>query len=180
MGGQVRLAWLLDSRISWISSDKSNVKTVYAANVGFLWYTRLTDKTLISIGLERVWYGIREQHTTICRFSFFRWQPILNKIAIFLLYFGLRVIALASHSTKSSDLAFDILACAACITFPRLVFFVIKENVVILAVSLLLLQARIRFSPLTQVWGDQLRGMVASFVSFMTVTSKNLDTPLYL
>lgn len=54
MVGQVRLAWLLDSRISWISSDKSNVKTVYAANVGFLWYTRLTDKTLISIGLERV------------------------------------------------------------------------------------------------------------------------------
>lgn len=72
----------------------------------------------------------------------------MNKIVIFLLYFGLRVIALASHSTKSSDLAFDILACAACITFPRLVFFVIKENVVILA----------------------LRGMVASFVSFMTVT----------
>ncbi|ADV19593.1 Non-selective cation channel, putative [Cryptococcus gattii WM276] len=54
----------------------------------------------------------------------------------------------ASHSTKTSDLAFDILACAACITFPRLVFFVIRENVVILA----------------------LRGMVASFVSFMTVT----------
>lgn len=72
----------------------------------------------------------------------------MGYIAIFLLYFGLRVIALASHSTKSSDLAFDILACAACITFPRLVFFVIKENVVILA----------------------LRGMVASFVSFMTVT----------
>ncbi|OXG91252.1 nonselective cation channel [Cryptococcus neoformans D17-1] len=72
----------------------------------------------------------------------------MGYIVIFLLYFGLRVIALASHSTKSSDLAFDILACAACITFPRLVFFVIKENVVILA----------------------LRGMVASFVSFMTVT----------
>ncbi|KIR25457.1 nonselective cation channel [Cryptococcus deuterogattii LA55] len=72
----------------------------------------------------------------------------LGYIAIFLLYFGLRVIALASHSTKTSDLAFDILACAACITFPRLVFFMIRENVVILA----------------------LRGMVASFVSFMTVT----------
>ncbi|KAE8541109.1 hypothetical protein D1P53_002463 [Cryptococcus gattii VGV] len=75
----------------------------------------------------------------------------LGYIAIFLLYFGLRVIALASHSTKTSDLAFDILACAACITFPRLVFFVIRENVVVLA----------------------LRGMVASFVSFMTVTSKD-------
>ncbi|WVR05298.1 hypothetical protein IAU60_002312 [Kwoniella sp. DSM 27419] len=69
-------------------------------------------------------------------------------IAIFLLYFVLRIFALGSHSTQTSDLAFDILAVAACIIFPRLVFFVVKENTVILA----------------------LRGMVASFVSFMLVT----------
>ncbi|WVW82960.1 hypothetical protein I302_104976 [Kwoniella bestiolae CBS 10118] len=69
-------------------------------------------------------------------------------ITIFLLYFILRIFALASHSPNTSDLAFDILAIAACIIFPRLVFFVVKENVVILA----------------------LRGMVASFVQFMIVT----------
>ncbi|WWD16005.1 hypothetical protein CI109_100429 [Kwoniella shandongensis] len=69
-------------------------------------------------------------------------------IAIFLLYFALRIFGLASHSPNTSDLAFDILACAACIIFPRLVFFVVKENVVILA----------------------LRGMVTSFISFMIVT----------
>ncbi|KAK8869725.1 hypothetical protein IAR55_000293 [Kwoniella newhampshirensis] len=72
----------------------------------------------------------------------------MGYIAIFLLYFCLRIFALASHSPNTSDLAFDILACAACIIFPRLVFFVVKENVVILA----------------------LRGMVTSFVSFMIVT----------
>ncbi|WVQ78363.1 hypothetical protein IAT38_000448 [Cryptococcus sp. DSM 104549] len=72
----------------------------------------------------------------------------MGYIFIFLLYFTLRIFALASHSPGTSDLAFDILACAACIIFPRLVFFVIKENVVILA----------------------LRGMVASFISFMMVT----------
>nr|XP_019013635.1 nonselective cation channel [Kwoniella pini CBS 10737]OCF52416.1 nonselective cation channel [Kwoniella pini CBS 10737] len=69
-------------------------------------------------------------------------------ITIFLLYFLLRIFALASHSPNTSDLAFDILAIAACIIFPRLVFFVVRENVVILA----------------------LRGMVASFVQFMIVT----------
>nr|XP_018263732.1 nonselective cation channel [Kwoniella dejecticola CBS 10117]OBR85890.1 nonselective cation channel [Kwoniella dejecticola CBS 10117] len=69
-------------------------------------------------------------------------------ITIFLLFFMLRIFALASHSPNTSDLAFDILAIAACIIFPRLVFFVVKENVVILA----------------------LRGMVASFVQFMIVT----------
>jgi hypothetical protein len=57
------------------------------------------------------------------------------QIAIFLLYFSLRIIGLASHHPPTSDLAFDILACSACILFPRLVFFVIKDNVLILAVS---------------------------------------------
>jgi len=53
-------------------------------------------------------------------------------IVVFLLYLSLRVIALASRSPSRSDLAFDILACGACILFPRLVFFAIKDNVVIL------------------------------------------------
>ncbi|WVQ98885.1 hypothetical protein IAU59_006016 [Kwoniella sp. CBS 9459] len=71
----------------------------------------------------------------------------MTYIAIFLLYFVLRIFALGSHSPQTSDLAFDILAVAACIIFPRLVFFVVRENVVILA----------------------LRGMVVSFVQFMIV-----------
>nr|ODN95119.1 nonselective cation channel [Cryptococcus depauperatus CBS 7855] len=72
----------------------------------------------------------------------------MGYMSIFLLYFVLRVFALVSHSANTSDLAFDILACAACIIFPRLVFFIVKENVVILA----------------------LRGMVSSFIRFMLVT----------
>ncbi|OCF36454.1 nonselective cation channel [Kwoniella heveanensis BCC8398] len=71
----------------------------------------------------------------------------MTYIAIFLLYFVLRIFGLVSHSPQTSDLAFDILAVAACIIFPRLVFFVVRENVVILA----------------------LRGMVVSFVQFMIV-----------
>ncbi len=58
----------------------------------------------------------------------------LAYIVIFLFYLCLRIFALASHSLATSDLAFDILACGACILFPRLVFLLIKDNVVILAV----------------------------------------------
>lgn len=57
------------------------------------------------------------------------------QLAIFFLYLGLRTFALATDSPATSDLAFDILACGACIMFPRLVFFAIKDNLVILAVS---------------------------------------------
>lgn len=57
------------------------------------------------------------------------------QISIFLLYLALRVFALVTHSPTTSDLAFDILACGACILFPRLVFFLIKDHVVIIAVS---------------------------------------------
>jgi hypothetical protein len=59
----------------------------------------------------------------------------MGEISVFLLYLVLRIFGLVSDSPKTSDLAFDILACAACILFPRLVFYVIKDNVVILAVS---------------------------------------------
>ncbi|KAK1924838.1 hypothetical protein DB88DRAFT_534891 [Papiliotrema laurentii] len=69
----------------------------------------------------------------------------LSYIAVFLMYLVLRCIALASHSTQTSDLAFDILACGACILFPRLVFFLIRDNVVILA----------------------LKAMIARFIRFM-------------
>lgn len=69
-------------------------------------------------------------------------------IVIFFLYLVLRIIGLASRSSNASDLAFDILACGACILFPRLVFFLIKDNVIILA----------------------LRAMISRFISFMGLT----------
>ncbi|KAK4686667.1 hypothetical protein P7C73_g3457, partial [Tremellales sp. Uapishka_1] len=72
----------------------------------------------------------------------------LEQIFIFLLYLVIRVFALATRSVNTSDLAFDILAIGACILFPRLVFFVIKDNVVVLA----------------------LKAMIAEFVGFMGLT----------
>lgn len=54
-------------------------------------------------------------------------------IAVFLLYFGLRTKGLVQHDAHASELAFDILACGACILFPRLVFFAVRNNVVILS-----------------------------------------------
>ncbi|ORY27179.1 hypothetical protein BCR39DRAFT_538819 [Naematelia encephala] len=68
-------------------------------------------------------------------------------IVIFLLYLFLRIFGLASRSPDTSDLAFDILACGACILFPRLVFFLIRDNVIILA----------------------LKAMIARFISFMAL-----------
>ena len=59
----------------------------------------------------------------------------MTYILIFLLYLTLRVSGLVTDSPNTSDLAFDILACSACVLFPRLVFFLIRDNVVILAVS---------------------------------------------
>ncbi|KAL5526362.1 hypothetical protein ACEPAF_8085 [Sanghuangporus sanghuang] len=70
-------------------------------------------------------------------------------LLIFLTYFGLRIKGLVQADMYASELAFDILACGACILFPRLAFFAIKNNVVILA----------------------LRGMIAEFAFFMCVAA---------
>ncbi|EJD07018.1 receptor-activated Ca2+-permeable cation channel [Fomitiporia mediterranea MF3/22] len=70
-------------------------------------------------------------------------------LLIFLVYFSLRVRGLVRGDAYSSELAFDILSCGACILFPRLAFFAIKNNVVILA----------------------LRGMVVDFVFFTGVAA---------
>ncbi|THH21422.1 hypothetical protein EW146_g156 [Bondarzewia mesenterica] len=51
--------------------------------------------------------------------------------------------------TSSSELGFDVLACGACILFPRLAFFLVSNNVVVLA----------------------LRGMIAEFVFFMGIAA---------
>ncbi|KIM33297.1 hypothetical protein M408DRAFT_326068 [Serendipita vermifera MAFF 305830] len=70
-------------------------------------------------------------------------------IAIFLTYFGLRMKGLLSQDDWFSALAFDIMACGACILFPRLAFFAISNNVVILA----------------------LRGMVVEFIFFILIAA---------
>jgi len=70
-------------------------------------------------------------------------------LLVFLVYFVLRMKGLWQNNAQTSELAFDILACGACILFPRLAFFAIKHNVVILA----------------------LRGMVVEFVFFMGIAA---------
>ncbi|CCA70295.1 hypothetical protein PIIN_04234 [Serendipita indica DSM 11827] len=70
-------------------------------------------------------------------------------IAIFFVYFGLRIKGLLSGDDWFSDLAFDIMACGACILFPRLAFFAISNNVVILA----------------------LRGMIVEFLFFIMIAA---------
>ncbi|KAI0687685.1 hypothetical protein BC835DRAFT_1408332 [Cytidiella melzeri] len=49
------------------------------------------------------------------------------------IYVVLRVKGLIYHDPDAAELAFDILACGACILFPRLAFFAVKNNVVVLA-----------------------------------------------
>jgi hypothetical protein len=55
-------------------------------------------------------------------------------MAIFFTYFGLRIHSLITHSMTTADLAFDTLSLGSCILFPRLVFFLINNPVVVLAV----------------------------------------------
>lgn len=71
----------------------------------------------------------------------------LSYIAIFLSYFVLRMAALAHKDKVQSDRAFDILACGSCFLFPRLIFFFLKNNAVILS----------------------LQGMIATMVGFMAM-----------
>ncbi|KDQ08719.1 hypothetical protein BOTBODRAFT_37715 [Botryobasidium botryosum FD-172 SS1] len=56
-------------------------------------------------------------------------------IVIFASYFGLRLRGIIYNEYWASDLAFDVLACGACVLFPRLAFFSISNNVVVLALS---------------------------------------------
>ncbi|KAI0303626.1 hypothetical protein B0F90DRAFT_1809383 [Multifurca ochricompacta] len=70
-------------------------------------------------------------------------------IMITSLYLILRAKGLLSGDPSASDLGFDILACGACILFPRLAFFLVSNNVIILA----------------------LRAMTAEFVFFMGIAA---------
>ncbi|KAG8693097.1 hypothetical protein FRC09_010733, partial [Ceratobasidium sp. 395] len=68
---------------------------------------------------------------------------------IFLVFLGCRCRGLVLQDFWWNDLAFDILACGACILFPRLAFFAIKNNIIILA----------------------LQGMIAEFFVFMMLAA---------
>ncbi|KAG8913899.1 hypothetical protein FRC01_004332, partial [Tulasnella sp. 417] len=64
----------------------------------------------------------------------------LSFICLFLVYFGCRIRGLAEHNDKLNDLAFDILACGACILFPRVAFSFISNHVVIVALRAMIVQ----------------------------------------
>ncbi|KII95956.1 hypothetical protein PLICRDRAFT_234074 [Plicaturopsis crispa FD-325 SS-3] len=70
-------------------------------------------------------------------------------IVIYIAYLVLRIRGLVHGDPAASDLGFDILSCGACILFPRLAFFAISHNVVVLA----------------------LRAMIAEFVFFIGVAA---------
>lgn len=70
-------------------------------------------------------------------------------IFVFLCYMVLRIKGLVQDDAMASEWAFDVLACGACILFPRLAFFAIKNNLVVIA----------------------LRGMISEFVFFMGIAA---------
>ncbi|KAI0360223.1 hypothetical protein OH77DRAFT_1565833 [Trametes cingulata] len=70
-------------------------------------------------------------------------------IVIFLVYLGYRIKGLTHNDLAASDFAFDVLACGACILFPRLAFFAVSNNVIVLA----------------------LRAMIADFVFFIAIAA---------
>ncbi|KAI5981944.1 hypothetical protein EDD15DRAFT_2329796 [Pisolithus albus] len=70
-------------------------------------------------------------------------------VVIFLVYLVLRIEGLVDNNADTSQLAFDILACAGCVLVPRLAFYAITNNVVILA----------------------LRAMISEFVFFICIAA---------
>ncbi|KAI0661788.1 hypothetical protein C8Q70DRAFT_910386 [Cubamyces menziesii] len=70
-------------------------------------------------------------------------------IVIFLVYLGYRIKGLTQNDPNASDFAFDVLACGACILFPRLAFFAVSNNVIVLA----------------------LRAMIADFLFFIAIAA---------
>ncbi|RXW22827.1 hypothetical protein EST38_g3005 [Candolleomyces aberdarensis] len=61
-------------------------------------------------------------------------------IIIFLVYLVLRIKGLSDGNENISAMAFDVLSCAACILFPRLAFFAVSDNVVIISLRAMISQ----------------------------------------
>ncbi|KAJ6607394.1 hypothetical protein B0H10DRAFT_2072140 [Mycena sp. CBHHK59/15] len=70
-------------------------------------------------------------------------------VLVFLCYLGMRIKGLTHDDREASAMAFDVLACGACILFPRLAFFAVSNNVVVLS----------------------LRAMISEFVFFMAIAA---------
>ncbi|KAJ7637601.1 receptor-activated Ca2+-permeable cation channel [Mycena polygramma] len=70
-------------------------------------------------------------------------------VLVFLCYVGLRIKGFSYGDLAASEMSFDVLACGACILFPRLAFFAVSNNVVVLS----------------------LRAMIAEFVFFMAIAA---------
>ncbi|KAF8591195.1 hypothetical protein K439DRAFT_1650959 [Ramaria rubella] len=70
-------------------------------------------------------------------------------VVVLAIYLVFRIKGLAQKDGWSNSFSFDVLACGACILFPRLAFFAVSNNVVVLA----------------------LRGMIADFLFFMAIAS---------
>ncbi|KAJ4488076.1 hypothetical protein J3R30DRAFT_3280335 [Lentinula aciculospora] len=70
-------------------------------------------------------------------------------LAIFCVYLVLRIRGIVDGDPASSEMAFDILACGACILLPRLAFFAVSNTVIVLA----------------------LRAMIAEFIFFIGIAS---------
>ncbi|KAL1708013.1 hypothetical protein EV121DRAFT_255204 [Schizophyllum commune] len=61
-------------------------------------------------------------------------------IVIVLLYLGFRIRGLVEGDPDISDTGFDVLSTGACILFPRLAFFALKNNLVILSLRVMISQ----------------------------------------
>ncbi|XP_006459110.1 hypothetical protein AGABI2DRAFT_66204 [Agaricus bisporus var. bisporus H97] len=59
---------------------------------------------------------------------------------IFLVYLCLRINGLYYNDLRTSSFAFDVLACGACILFPRLAFFAVANHIVILSIQAMIVQ----------------------------------------
>ncbi|KAI0951035.1 hypothetical protein AcW1_008184 [Taiwanofungus camphoratus] len=59
-------------------------------------------------------------------------------VIIFFAYLGFRIKGLTHGDADASDMGFDILACGACILFPRLAFFAVSNNVIVLALRVMI------------------------------------------
>ncbi|PPQ65270.1 hypothetical protein CVT26_000230 [Gymnopilus dilepis] len=70
-------------------------------------------------------------------------------IVIFFAYLTLRIQGLHHGDPATSDMAFDVLSCGACILIPRLAFFAVSNNVVVLS----------------------LRAMISEFVFFIGIAA---------
>ncbi|PPQ91007.1 hypothetical protein CVT25_013932 [Psilocybe cyanescens] len=61
-------------------------------------------------------------------------------IAVFLAYFGMRVHGLRIGDLAMCDMAFDVLACGACILFPRLAFLAVSNKLIVLSLRAMIVQ----------------------------------------